>query len=37
MRIGELIGVLIAATMEEDLLPLNLDTEKDAKNPQTPA
>jgi hypothetical protein len=37
MRIGELIGALIAATMEKDLLPLILDTanEKDTKNPQT--
>ena len=31
IRIGELIGALIAATMEKDLLPLILDTEKDTK------
>ena len=34
MRIGELIGTLIAATMEKDLLQLILDTEK-GTNPQT--
>ena len=34
MRIGELIGALIAATMEKDLLQLILDTEK-GTNPQT--
>jgi hypothetical protein len=35
MRIGELIGALIAATMEKDLLQLILDTEKGTKTPQT--
>jgi len=35
MRIGELIGALIAGTMEKDLLQLILDTEKGTKNPQT--
>jgi hypothetical protein len=34
MRIGELIGALIAATMEKDLLQLILDTEK-GTNPPT--
>jgi hypothetical protein len=34
MRIGEVIGTLIAATMEKDLLQLILDTEK-GTNPQT--
>ena len=37
MRIGEVIGTLIAATMEKDLLQLILDTEKGTKNPQTVA
>jgi hypothetical protein len=35
MHISELIGALLAAAMEKDLLQLILDTEKDAKNPQT--
>ena len=35
MRIGELIGALIAATMEKDLLQLILDTEEGTKTPQT--
>jgi hypothetical protein len=35
MRIGELIGALVVATMEKDLSQLILDTEKDTKNPQT--
>ena len=35
IRIGELIGALIAATMEKDLLQLILDTEKGTKTPQT--
>ena len=33
IRIGELLGALIAATMEKDLLPLILDTEKDTDQP----
>jgi hypothetical protein len=37
IRIGGLIGAIIAAIMKKDLLPLILDTEEDTKNPQTVA
>src|SRR2546428_3062909 len=35
VRIGELVGALIVATMEKDLSQLILDSEKGAKTPQT--